>query len=86
MRGVDVRLWWSNGMSVRAVRGTGEHMAESFTTAKGQIDKSLTGNISSVHFPGVYSFEGSCISFLIAYQCSNFKFSFFLNSFKLFII
>ena len=58
VRGVDVRPWWSNGMSVRAVRGTGEHMAESFTTAKGQSDKSMTGIISSVHFPGVYSFEG----------------------------
>ena len=52
------RLWWSNGVSVRAVRGTGEQIAESITTAKGERDNSLTGSISSVHFPGVYSFEG----------------------------
>ena len=58
VRGVDVRLWWSNGMSVRAVRGTGEQMAETFTTARGERDNSQTGSISSVHFPGVYSFEG----------------------------
>ena len=36
VRGVNVHLRWSNGMSVRAVRSTGEQMAESFTTAKGE--------------------------------------------------
>ena len=58
VRGVDVRLWWSNGMSVRAVRGTGEQIAESFNTSRGERDNSQTGSISSVHFPGVYIFEG----------------------------
>ncbi len=59
VHGVDVKNWWSNGLIIRAVCGTGEQIAESFITAKGERDNSLTGTtISSVHFPGMYSFEG----------------------------
>ena len=59
VRNVNTHLWWSNGLTVRAVRGTGEHVAESFTTTKGEKDNTFqTGSTTSVHFPGVYSFEG----------------------------
>ena len=45
-------------MFVRAARGLGPKLLDSFKTDKGVADQSLAGNLESVCLPGSYQFEG----------------------------
>ena len=56
--GVDAKQWWSNGMSIRALRCVGDKSSSAFLTEKGNTDLSLAGSRHSVFFPGSYTFEG----------------------------
>ena len=58
LHGVDRRHFWSNGMFVRASRGLGPKLIDSFKTDKGVADQSTPGNLETVCLPGSYQFEG----------------------------